>query len=398
MATKKSKVPTGTDQAAATQKPGVQEAPAEPFIPGPLGMQKFEFLTEPKSPFKDGYSIAAEEKFLAEFMAGPMNERDPLYDRYIELEDRKDQLVTLKEKYDNMRGAPGVITREEAIGMDELGSLADEEVDQMLIHTKEGYRMFMGRARPPGTDVAPIVGGRQVASALRALWLMTGDNNPYADWALLRHEQTVKEIAKRIKRATEGAEQVIADQRRKGLTYSILQSINPKAINLGFRSPYGYAITSLIADFDYFVRLQKTLARKNLRTDDEARLEIVHVTRFMRRVFNETTRFWRWLTKPEVKPLSRADFLPSADADALKRVEFASGVFGVVPGAVFAAQLQPRHSRRHQQVTAEERRLLEQVAARLDAGQAASQKVVAAAPTPEAAATANAQESDAGKK
>jgi hypothetical protein len=158
----------------------------------------------------------------------------------------------------------------------------------------------------------------------------------------------------------------LGDLRKKGLNYSILQSAEPKVLNLGYRSPYGYAISQLVVEYDYFVRLQKTLARKNLRSDDQVRQAVTQMTRFIRRVFNETTRFDRWLGRDEVRALSRADFVPEAGADAAKRVEFASGVFGSVPSEVFTVKLQPRHSRRRLQITPAERQLLETVGKTLE--------------------------------
>ncbi len=357
------KKPSNGQEAAAVQEP---VAVPEPSIPAPSA---FAFTTEPNSPFTDGYSIAGEEAALADFLAGPMDETDPLYDRYIELEDRKDRLERMQAEFQGRKGANAVVSREEARGMDELGTLVDEEVDQMTIHTKEAYRMFMGRMREPGKEAAPIVGGKRVAAALRGLWLLTGNDNPYADWALLRHEQTIREIERRLQRETREANAQFSELRKKGLSYSVLQSAEPRVLNLGYRSPYGYAVSKLIVEFDYFVRLQKTLARKTLRSDEQVRQSITEMTRFIRRVFNETTRFDRWLSRTEVRALSRADFLPDADEQAAKRVEFATGVFGVVPSEVYSARLQPRHSRRRQQITAAERQLLQTVGAQLDASQ-----------------------------
>ena len=371
------------DKPAASPSPGDQEAAAglnkelvEPVaIPAPVS---FAFATEDNSPFSDGYSIAGEEAALATFLGGPMDEADPLYDRYIELEDRRDRLERMQQEFKSRKGAGPLVTRDEARGMDELGTLVDEEVDQMTIHTKEAYRMFMGRMREPGGEAAPIVGGKRVAAALRGLWLLTGNDNPYADWSLLRLEQTIKEITRRLRRETQEANDALNELRKKGLSYSILQSSEPKTLNLGYRSPYGYAVSTLIVEFDYYVRLQKTLARKTLRSDEQMRQSISEMTRFIRRVFNETTRFDRWLSKPEVRALSRADFLPGADEQAAKRVEFASGVFGVVPSEVYAARLQPRHSRRRQQISPAERQLLQTVGAQLESAEQELEQAVTA--------------------
>lgn len=326
----------------------------------------FTFVTEANSPFSDGYSISGEEAALADFMAGPMPENDPLYERYVELVDRKDRLEHMQARFETRKGAESVVQPEEARGMDQLGALVDEEEDQMSLHTKEAYRMFMGRMREPGKEAAPIVGGKRVAAALRSLWLLTGNDNPYADWALLRHEQTIQEIEKRLARQTQEAAAVLAEIRKKGLNYSILQSAQPQALKLGYRSPYGYAVSGLIVEFDYYVRLQKTLARKNLRSDDEARRAIADITRSIRSVFNETTRFDRWLTREEIRSLSRADFVPDADEQAVKRVEFVSGIFGMVPAEVYTGRLQPRHSRRRLVLSTAERQLLQSVGKKLE--------------------------------
>ena len=122
-----------TKEAAAVQSAG---SIAAVQIPAPGGLS---FSTEPNSPFSDGYSIAGEEAALAEFMAGEMDESDPLYDRYIELEDRKDRLERMQAEFKSRKGAGALVTRDEVRGMDELGTLVDEDVDQMTIHTKEAY-------------------------------------------------------------------------------------------------------------------------------------------------------------------------------------------------------------------------------------------------------------------
>lgn len=363
MATK-SKTPAAAPSAAPSNTDGV---PAPLVAPSSLAWlaPRVTFEVEDKSPFVDGYSIAKEEALLAEYVAAGADEADPRYDRYVELVDRKERLEKMQAKFVSRKGADAVVNHDEVAGLTELGALVDEQVDQMELHTKEAYRMFMGRSREPGKEAAPIIGGKRIAAALRSLWMLTGNDNPFADWALLRHEHAMKEVHKRLKRETEAASAVMGEQKRRGLVYSILRSAEPKVLNLGFRSPYGYAVSSLIADFDYFVRLQKTLARKNLRTDDQVRQSIAELTRFVRRCWNETARFERWLSRDEVRTLSRADFVPNGSPEAMKRVEFATGVFGTIPSEVYACSIQPSHSRRRLQITPGERKLLQAVGAEL---------------------------------
>ena len=344
---------------AAAGKP----ASADPsvLVPAAKGLM---FETEPNSPFSDGYSIAKEKEVLAEFLADPQrqhDENDPLYDRHIELIDREDQLDRRKAQYESSKGADPVVEHKEVVAMSILGSLVDDGVDQMSLHTKEAFRMFMGRSRDPEKQLQPIIGGKRVAAALRALWVLTANDNPYADWGLLRHEQTIQEVGKLLAKHIADAEKALEQQKSRGLTYTVLQSSSPQVLNLGFKSPYGYAVAQLVTDFDFFVRLQKTLERKNLRSDVQVRQIITETTRVIRRVFNETARFDRWLMREEMKGLCRADFVPDGDPEGAKRVQFAAEVFGPCPADVYSGKLQPRHSRRRIQISQAERKLLQVV-------------------------------------
>ena len=352
-------MPTSTDK-----QPRLKSSDKPAAIPAPKSL--IGFSTEENSPFTDGYSITGEEALLAAYMAGPMREDDPLYERYIELEDRKDQLARMQAKFHTRKGSDPDVKPAEFFAMDDLGSLVDSEDDLMTLHTKEAFRLFMGRVREPGSDVAPIVGGRRVASSLRSLWLLTGNDNPYADWSLLRHEQSMEEVNERLQEEIKAAETLLSSQQQRGLSYSVLKSAQPQSLQLGFRSPYGYSISRLIVDYDYFIRLQKTLGRKTLLSDQQMRRSITEMTRFIRRVFNEVARFSRWLMQPDINALSRLDFITEhASEEGKQRVEFVHEVFGMVPADVFTAKLQPRHSRRRYTLTEKERNLLQSVGVQL---------------------------------
>lgn len=364
----------------ATTKPVDEAAAAESAAR--LG---FKFATEENSPFDDGYSIAGEEKALTQeviesVVNGDIPDTDPRYDRVFELFDRKDKLERAQRAYESNKGAEAVVEFKEVRSMDSLGALVDEEEDAMRLHTKEAFRMFMGRAREPGNpDSMPIVGGKRVAAALRGLWLLTANDNPYADWALIRHEQAISKIQKALGFYLREAAARLEALKKKGLKYSLLLSARPQTLSLGYRSPYGYAVSNLIVDFDYYVRVQKTLARKNLQSDLETRRAIASVSRKIRGVFYETVRFERWLTQEEIKGLARADFVPDSDEESKKRVAFVTKTFGIVPAEVYTAKLQPRHSRRRVSLTPAERQLLQSVGERLeqmdvDAGAAAPEQ------------------------
>lgn len=361
MVTKKPKPAREGNVAAANLEP--QETAASPLVPAP---HRMDFVTEENSPFKDGYSITGEQEALAEFFkTDMMDDTHPMYDRYIEWIDRKDRLEAMQRRFDDTKGAPPIVSRDEARGIDALGSLVDEAQDQMTLHTKQAYRAFMGRRYNPVTGAQPIPGGRMVASALRNLWNLTARDNPYADWALVRHEQTIEQLRTRLDKEIERAEDLLEQQKARGLAYSVLRSSKPQRLNLGYASPYGYAVSNLMVRFDYFVRLQVTIARKSLDSDQDTRAAIARLTTLMRRIFNETERFNKWLMRDQLTDLSRADFLPGADEEAVKRVEFVTAAFGIVPAEVFTGDVQPSHSRRHLSITPAERRVLQDVAEKL---------------------------------
>lgn len=346
---------------------------------------RIEFLTSEDSPFSDGYSIEKEEEFLQS--VGRIAEDDPLYDRVIELEDRKERLEKMQAEHAARKGADVLVKPSEAAALGELGRLVDDGVDRMELHTIEAVRMFMGRRREPGSEAAYIIGGRRVAAALRNLWLLTGNDNPYADWALVRHEHSMEDLRKLVAQETRRGEELLGASRSRGISFAIVRSEKPVSVNLGFGSPYGYEVASLIADFDLFVRVMKTLERKSLKTDEEVRALIARVTRLIRGTWNSTERFSNWLTRPEIVGLSRRDFaVADVDEAAAKRVEFVTQVFGVVQASIFTAELAPSHSRRRFNLSAEERRLLLEIGARLAA---AEQEEAAAAVGGEAEAGAD---------
>ena len=155
-------------------------------------------------------------------------------------------------------------------------------------------------------------------------------------------------------------EEAIELLKRKGLALSVMGSRSPKNVALGFRSPYGYATAEAIVEFDYYVRMIKTLIYKDRMSDSEGRTAIREVGRQMRALFLEPIRWERHLLREELRPLSRNDFLTGADEAARKRVMAAVALFGEVPRKVFTGAEKPRHTQRRVKLTDLEMRLLKQ--------------------------------------
>ncbi len=336
-----------------------------PPVPGPMSLAAAtQFERSVDSPFPDQYSVEREKVALRDLLASDdPNPMDPRYPRLELLEERERALSQMQSAWRLRSGAELSVPDNEAMRMRELGSLENEAADTMALHTKEGFRLFMGRSRDTEGKYDPIIGGKRIASSLKALWFLSGSDNPYADWALLRNTQSTDDLRQLIEKYVTEYKMQMDSLAARGLMFSVLRSAEPKTVELGFKSPYGYAMAELIVDYDYFVRLVKTLVRKNRFSDVQGQDVIRMVTRKIRASFEEVARFERYLMKPELRPLSRADFLPHATGDAARRVEAVMQIYGAVPADIFTGKLAPRHSKRRVKVSEEELALLQRIAA-----------------------------------
>ena len=242
----------------------------------------------------------------------------------------------------------------------QLGQLADATPDTMTLHTKDAYRIFTGRGADAASKLQPIPGGRRFAAVLKSIWHLSANDNPYADWILIRMYESLIAIRSHLSRVITAREEAIEILKRKGLSLAVMGSRSPKTVELGFRSPYGYATAEAIVEFDYYVRMIKTLIHKDRMSDDEGRAAIRELGRELRALFLEPIRWERHLLREELRPLSRSDFLPAADELAHQRVRAVVALFGEVPRKVFTGAQAPRHTRRRVKLSEAELRLLEQ--------------------------------------
>ncbi len=334
--------------------------------PPPIGAAEtdwghIEFLTEPNSPFGDGYSIEKEQAALADMDAMDEPDKDPRWARYAALQERKERLEKARLTYRLEQGANEQVQYIEANQIRSLGRLVNEAEDSMLLHTKEAFRLFMGRRKDPDGKYQPIIGIKFCAAALRSFWVQTAHDNPYADWALLRASQGLQQFGQELQQLAETHLGKLRQMEAKGLSYSVLKSADPKSVSLQFTSPYGYMLAELVVDYDYTVRVIKTAVRKGRLTDAEGHDVIRNITRRIRGWSEEIARFNRFLWRPELSRLCRADFLPTADEEGKKRAEAVTAIFGAMPADIFAGKVLPPHTRRHTQLTEAERALLARV-------------------------------------
>jgi integrating conjugative element protein (TIGR03761 family) len=239
-----------------------------------------------------------------------------------------------------------------------VGRLDAEGLDAMTLHTLDAWRMFTGRAGDASARVPAISGGRRFAAVMRSVWTLSANDNPYADWILIRCYQQLAALRKQMDQAITAREAEFERLRQRGLNLSVLASRSPVTVSLGFRSPYGYAVAEAMVAFDYHVRMVRTLVLKDRMSDEEGRSAIRAIGRGLRALFLEPIRWERILMGEAMLPLSRQDFLGGTDADARLRVQMAVKHFGELPREVYTGEIVPRHSQRRARPTAVELRLL----------------------------------------
>lgn len=269
-------------------------------------------------------------------------ESHPLFPVYLQYIAWEDQMEKAKLEYDGRLGADKGVPRDVARSILDVGSLSSDN-DFMLVHTRQALRLFVGRGRDPEGRLSRIPSAKAVGAALREMWLLSGKDHPYADWLLILAELEVNQLMQQIERATAEARAQIDALASDGLHLSIMASIQPARVDLGFRSPYGFLISQLVLKFDYYVRVIKTLSARNLITADKERSLISERMRPMRSFFDRVLRNQNVLQVPAYGLLTREDVRKPASKDVADRVASLNEIWPGLPVEVLERRHLPHH-------------------------------------------------------
>lgn len=318
------------------------------------------FPTHPASPFADKFDLDAARALVAHLLeADPASiAQDPMYPLFVEYEKRVRLLDQMRETHRIRFGANAEVPTCEAVKLGQVGALASEEEDTMLLHTRHAMRLLIGRVNAPGQQGLGIAGGWKAAAAIKSLWHLSAHDNPYADWALVQLMELYGKAMDALERECDAAVKALEALKAKGMSYSVLRSKEPVKVSIEFRSPYGYAIAELVVQFDTCVRLVKTLRSKNRLSDREEEEKLTALRRRLRHLFERAVQLERILRNDKLRQLSRADWLPTADELAQQRVAGAIAVMEEIPREVFDGTVKPRYSKRRMKLTEAELRLL----------------------------------------
>lgn len=125
----------------------------------------------------------------------------------------------------------------------------------LSMQTSHAQRLFHGRAA--STTKPAIVGLVGFANRLRVIWQGARDDDPYADWWLIKIHEGIEtagdEVRSRKQQLAESLEQMNA------LDVDIAASKRPYRVPLNFANPYAYRGAKCLADFDSLVCMALTL-------------------------------------------------------------------------------------------------------------------------------------------
>jgi len=120
----------------------------------------------------------------------------------------------------------------------------------LTLQTRHAGRLLKGR---PGTaGKPPIIGLLGFADRLRLIWQGIRANDPYAEWWLVKVDQTLARAEAELQalRTDMDTRSAASD----GLEIDVATSLEPTRIKLEFANPYAYRGARLLASYDGFAR------------------------------------------------------------------------------------------------------------------------------------------------
>ena len=350
---------------ADIDKPSKSATPNKRNLKPVMGRSR-KISAEPKNELGDlkNYNFDAEKLAVQHLIdATDPDPLDPMYTRYEVYLSNVNKLETIKLERQERESANNDVPVNEAKKAKSIGALYSREEDTMTLHTMEAMRLYLGLSPDPANEARfGVPGARRAATALRQLFLLSSMDNPYSDWMLIQADERVANIKQLIDKTSNKQLKQLDDMKAKGLNYGILEAKSPQTVSLGYHSPYGYMMSTMVVMFDHCVRVLKSAERRDLLTKREVHDSLFAIKHAIRSMFESTLKAQRVLTNENMRGIKRSDFLPqSVDAAAKKRIDVARDIFGPVPKEIFTGNKSPRHSLRNERLDKKEIKVLEAI-------------------------------------
>lgn len=141
------------------------------------------------------------------------------------------------------------------------------------IQTTHAQRLFQGRAA--SAEKSTIIGLLGFANRLRVIWQGARNDDPYADWWLIKIHEGIEMAEKHIHNGQVDLAKRL-DQ-MKALEIDVAASQRPYRVPLKFANPYAYRGAKLLAEFDKLVCMALTARHIGL-LDSKASEDILNAS------------------------------------------------------------------------------------------------------------------------
>jgi len=218
--------------------------------------------------------------------------------------------------------APAVITTSQG----RVGRLTGEA--WLEIHTDQAQRLIRGRVRK-GTKPA-ITGLLGFASQMNILWQAAADDDPYADWWLIRVEQAIAASKSFLEAQRMQVDSVALESFR--FRVGISASRRPHTLMLQFATPHAYRAAQLLGVYDALVCQCLTLKHVGAAPSGQMEELIALGAHHLRRVFSLPQGY-------RVFAINRSDVQHNT-----QRAQQASAHLGELPAAVLSGEQIASHT------------------------------------------------------
>lgn len=152
----------------------------------------------------------------------------------------------------------------------------------LTVQTHQAQQLIHGRNKT--LEKSAIIGLVGFADRLRVIWQAARDDDPYADWWLIKIHEALKQTRQYINNRQTSSDSLL--QQTHGLDVSVAISKRPYRLQLQFANPYAYQGALMIAEFDKLVRTILTCRHIGLLDDQPANTGISQGSHRVRATFS----------------------------------------------------------------------------------------------------------------
>ncbi|MCP5093272.1 MAG: TIGR03761 family integrating conjugative element protein [Gammaproteobacteria bacterium] len=120
----------------------------------------------------------------------------------------------------------------------------------LTVQTRQAQRLIQGRNGSEGKPA--IIGLVGFADRLRLIWHAARNDDPYADWWLIRIHEAIEQARAFIRQSQSEIDEKLAQS--SAIEIETAASLRPYRIPLQFANPYAYQGAHLIGEYDTLVR------------------------------------------------------------------------------------------------------------------------------------------------